>query len=61
MIKADFQKVYFVIRCDELRIFRKFTDKSNAIIFADQLALDYPAAKIERLQWRLFFDVWGDE
>lgn len=61
MRNADYQKVYFIIRCDELNVFRKFTNKDDAISFAEQLALDYPTVKIERLQWRVFFDAWGDE
>ncbi len=51
----------FIIQCDKPPIYRTFANKDDAIIFAEQLAKDYPQAHIERVTVRSFTDEWGDE
>ncbi|MFC0821142.1 hypothetical protein [Moraxella marmotae] len=48
----------YIVQCQELQIYRQFSDKHTAQVFAEQLAKDYPTAKIERWERQDYFDTW---
>lgn len=53
------EQIKFIVKSDYPRLSREFANKSDAIIFAEQLAKDYPQAQIERVTVRSFTDEWA--
>lgn len=52
------KSVIYIVRVQELNIYKEFSDKETAHIFATQLAQDYPTAHIERVKYASYLDQW---
>lgn len=60
-IPTPSKTVCHLVKCQELGIFKEFTNFDTAYTFANQLAQDHPTAHIERATFTQYFDSWGDD